>query len=141
MRFPAAILDDVVRHCQEEVPDEACGILAAERWAPDVVVEHHRMVNYADVPTGEYLMDEAEQLAVWADLDKRNRRVVAIYHSHVLAPPTLSGADIRGAQDSRILHLVIALGRTDFELRLWRVSRAGPGGRLLDVVGEPVDMA
>lgn len=141
MRVPARILDDVVAHCRMEVPDEACGLLAAERWDPDTVVAHRRMINYADNPLGTYEMDNGELLAEWAYFDGCNRRVVAIYHSHVLAPPTLSDADVRGAQDPRVLHLVVSLSRLDFEVRLWRVERDRPGGALTRVLGESLDIA
>jgi [CysO sulfur-carrier protein]-S-L-cysteine hydrolase len=142
VKVPAHILDDIVAHCRSEAPDEACGLLAADRWNPGLVVEHRRMGNVADNPAGEYEIDAAAQLAAWAELDAANRSVVALYHSHVFASAQLSGRDVAFAQDPRIAHLIVSLGgNLDFQVRLWRVERDSPGGPLIRVLGESLDIA
>jgi proteasome lid subunit RPN8/RPN11 len=142
VRVPAHILDDVVAHCRMEIPDEACGLLAADRWNPGLVVEHRRMENVADNPAVEYEIERGAQLAAWAELDAVNRSVVALYHSHVFASAQLSDRDVAFAQDPRIAHLVVSLGgNLDFEVRLWRVERDRPGGALTRVLGESLDIA
>lgn len=120
LRIPAELWDRIARHCNDTVPEEAVGYLAAVRGSEESVTDVIPVLNVADDAYARYEVDEREQLDVWALLEERHKRPVATYHSHVNADARLSDVDISLARDSRMLHLVVSvvvgLGVADADL-------------------------
>jgi len=100
----AAVVQQIVRHCQAEVPREACGVLVAQdgdgltRWIP-VTNAHPR-------PEHNYQFAPAEYLAIVQECDDSGERILAVVHSHPDGPPQPSAQDIAYAMHEN-LHWVI----------------------------------
>ena len=78
LQLPKPLFDEVVAHCREGLPNEACGILAGEG---DLVIQVYRMRNAEESPV-VYRFDEREQLQVWSEIEEKGWEPVAFFHSH-----------------------------------------------------------
>ncbi|MCB9544458.1 MAG: Mov34/MPN/PAD-1 family protein [Myxococcales bacterium] len=85
----AALWAALAAHAEAEAPAEACGLVVRGR---DAALAHRPARNLAPGP-GLFLLDPATLVAS----RRRGERLVALYHAHCDAPPTLSAADRRGA--------------------------------------------
>jgi proteasome lid subunit RPN8/RPN11 len=72
------LLNEVVSHCQEVYPKEACGILAGK---DGVVLKVYKMRNIENSNIS-YMMDSKEQFTVIENVRKEGLDMTAIYHSH-----------------------------------------------------------
>ena len=102
----ARLCNEILEHCREEVPNEACGIVpaAGTHWPKRVV----RMQNVARNPQRSYAFDTDEQLRVWADMDQHGENPYLVYHSHPDHGAELSATDLVYAH-TWIRYLVVSL--------------------------------
>ena len=131
-RIPRAILDAVVAHAREDLPNEACGLIHAKDGAP---VSAHRVANVAASPY-RFEMHGVEQMRLDRRRDRSGETLFAIYHSHVASPAYPSQTDVRmaffppGALDSEpaypgAYYLVVSLAEEPPPLRAFRILRGG----------------
>lgn len=93
MTILRALYEQIVRHCEETYPDEACGFLVRD-GSQGKLVEVIRMTNVAremrerhpeeftrDATDG-YVMDPREQLAAERRVEAAKRSICGVYHSH-----------------------------------------------------------
>jgi proteasome lid subunit RPN8/RPN11 len=94
---------EIVEQALRELPNEACGVIAAEAGVP---VKLYPMTN-ADRSPATYRLDGREQLRVFDEIDERGWDLWAIYHSHTHTEAYPSETDRRLAfyPDSRYLVL------------------------------------
>lgn len=95
----------LIRHCQKEFPNEACGILAGNG---DDVTVIYEMKN-ADSSPESYLMDAREQLKVMKEIRNSGLEMVGIYHSHVASPAYPSSTDLEMAFYPDASYVIVAL--------------------------------
>ncbi len=92
MRFhlPEALAQEIVSHCREEWPREACGLVAGSDGKAQAV---HRGRNVSPAPeTGfELDVDSLLRMLEWSDAGVG---LAAIYHSHPHGPPHPSATDL-----------------------------------------------
>jgi proteasome lid subunit RPN8/RPN11 len=86
-------LQEVIDHCREAFPKEACGILAGSGEAVEMVI---RLRNADDSPV-TYSLDPAEQNRALRFIESEGLRVVAIYHSHTASAAYPSPTDVERA--------------------------------------------
>jgi [CysO sulfur-carrier protein]-S-L-cysteine hydrolase len=122
-RLPRALRDELVDWARHGYPNEACGILSAER-PPDeggAASAFHGLTNAAASPY-RYLIDPAEQLRLMLELDDAGRVVWGIFHSHVRSPAEPSPTDIGLAFYPESLYLLCSLADMDAPVvRAWRI--------------------
>ncbi len=141
--LPRELYLELIDWARDGYPNEACGILSAERahaegGRPD---RFHAMANAAASPS-RYLMDSAEQLRVLLELDDADRVVWGIFHSHVRSPAEPSPTDVRLAAfpDGQptfpgALYLICSLADMDAPtIRAWSIL----DGQALEV---PIELA
>jgi [CysO sulfur-carrier protein]-S-L-cysteine hydrolase len=111
---PASVRRELAEHARAEIPNEACGLIAlrdgvAERYLPAIneAASPYRFELKPRDPLDFFLEDEGYELAV--------------FHSHVSAPPRPSRTDVEniGLWEGR--PYVIYTVRTD-ELAAWRIE-------------------
>lgn len=95
----------LIRHCQKEFPNEACGILAGNG---DNVTVIYEMKN-ADSSPESYLMDAREQLKVMKEIRNTGLEMVGIYHSHVASPAHPSSTDLEMAFYPDASYVIVTL--------------------------------
>lgn len=129
--------DAIVAWSLRTRPNEACGILSADRLLDDggIATEFHGMTNAAASPY-RYVIDPAEQLRLMLELDEAGRVVWGIAHSHVRAPAEPSPTDVELAFYPDAIHLICSLADPDDPvLRAWRI-RDGMATEVALEVGE-----
>jgi len=78
IELPRDHYEEIVSQAREELPNEACGLIAGRNGSPLKVI---RMRN-ADRSEVTYRFDPKEQLRVMDRLDDEGLDILAIYHSH-----------------------------------------------------------
>lgn len=71
------IYEEMINHCIDFLPYEACGILAGKGKVTDI----YKIRNIEPSSTS-YFMDPLEQLRAMKDIRQKNMDMIAIYHSH-----------------------------------------------------------
>lgn len=92
-RIPHALMEAIVAHAREDLPNEACGMLHGRDGE---AVAAHRVPNAAASPY-RYEMDPLTQLRLERARDESGETLFAIYHSHVASPAYPSPTDVRMA--------------------------------------------
>ncbi|MDR0613426.1 MAG: M67 family metallopeptidase [Dysgonamonadaceae bacterium] len=99
------IIDSIIAHAWNELPDEACGLLAGNG---DRVVKQYPLTNI-DHSSEHFSFDPKEQFAVLREARKQGLQIVANYHSHPETPARPSEEDIRLAFDPNIVYFILSL--------------------------------
>jgi proteasome lid subunit RPN8/RPN11 len=127
MRISRELLDEIVAHAREEVPNECCGIVAGVDGRATRV---HRARN-AEASPFRYVIDSRDQLRIVGEIEERGEEMAAIYHSHTKSEPYPSQTDINLADAwPDPLYLICSLARADdpevraFVIRDGRVEEA-----------------
>ena len=92
-RIPRAIVDEMVAHAREDLPNEACGMVHALDGVPTAV---HRVTNGAASPY-RYEMNPLQMMRLENRRDESGETLFAIYHSHVASEARPSPTDVRMA--------------------------------------------
>jgi [CysO sulfur-carrier protein]-S-L-cysteine hydrolase len=92
-RIPRSIVEEMVAHAREELPNEACGMVHAVDSRPVAV---HRVRNVAASPY-RYEMDPLRMMRLEEQRDRTGETLFAIYHSHVASEARPSPTDVRMA--------------------------------------------
>lgn len=92
-RIPRALIDEMIAHAREDLPNEACGVVHA---AAGTATSVHRVRNAAASPY-RYEMDGMQQLRLEQARDAAGETLFAIYHSHVASEARPSPTDVRMA--------------------------------------------
>ncbi len=116
--LPVDIRDEMYTHLLEDLPNEACGLLAFEG---DVPVSLTRGTNVLASPT-RYRMSDIEVVNAIEEMDRRGWWLGAIYHSHPSSSAVPSDTDLAEANWPGALMLIVSLALDEPELRAYRVS-------------------
>ena len=93
VEIPRSLVDEMVAHAREDLPNEACGVVDARDGAPVAV---HRVTNVAASPY-RFEMHGMEQMRLEMAREERGETLFAIYHSHVASRAYPSPTDVRMA--------------------------------------------
>jgi proteasome lid subunit RPN8/RPN11 len=93
MRISKELVDEIVAHAREDLPNECCGMLAGRDGE---VTEVIRVENAAASPL-RYEMDPKEQYEAWKSIEEGGRELLAIYHSHTKSAAYPSQTDVNQA--------------------------------------------
>ena len=139
-RIPRAIIDEMVTHAREDLPNEACGMVHAQDGAPVAV---HRVKNDAASPY-RYEMNPPQVMRLERVRDASGESLFAIYHSHVRSPARPSRTDERtaffGAEVGTELlfpgsmYILVSLASEPPDVRAFWIRQAGA------VVEEPIEI-
>lgn len=101
---------ELIDWARSGLPNEACGILAAERSAAEGgrAVGFHPLTN-AEASPFLYRIDPVEQLHAMLAIDDADQVVWGIFHSHVASPAEPSVTDIGLAFYPDALYLICSL--------------------------------
>ncbi len=105
IRIPKHIVEGIIAQAINELPDEACGLLAGKEHE---VVKQYALTNIDHSPE-HFSFDPAEQFQVLRSARADGLEIIANYHSHPETPSRPSEEDIRLAYDPGILYLIVSL--------------------------------
>ena len=92
-RISRALVEEMIAHAREDLPNEACGLVHAKNGT---AVSVHRVTNVAASPY-RFEMHGLEQMKLEQQRDESGETLFAIYHSHVASPAFPSPTDVRMA--------------------------------------------
>ena len=81
----------IISISQQHSPIEACGIIAGEDLISRKIYE---ITNSLNSPM-EFLMDPAEMVEAFWDMEIHNWEPIAFFHSHPVSPPFPSQTDLK----------------------------------------------
>jgi [CysO sulfur-carrier protein]-S-L-cysteine hydrolase len=93
MRISQGLIDELVSHAREDVPNECCGLIGGiDGVATDVL----RVPNAAASPL-RFEMDPQEQYNAWKAIEDDGKELLGIYHSHTKSAAYPSQTDVNQA--------------------------------------------
>jgi proteasome lid subunit RPN8/RPN11 len=105
LRIPASIYSEMVEHCREGLPNEACGFLGGRDGAAEKM---YKLTNAAKSPV-YYRPADKEMIAAMNDIDENGLELVAIFHSHVASQAYPSPTDIREAHYPDSAYVIVSM--------------------------------
>jgi [CysO sulfur-carrier protein]-S-L-cysteine hydrolase len=112
------MVDEIVAHARDELPNECCGLIAAENGR---AVKLFRTSN-AEASPVRYGLDPREQYQIMMEIERSGWILGAIYHSHTRSPAYPSQTDVNLAFYPAALYLIVSLEDADRpELRAYRI--------------------
>jgi [CysO sulfur-carrier protein]-S-L-cysteine hydrolase len=119
MRISADLYDQMVAHARDESPNECCGMVATR---DDEVVKVYRTTNVEASPF-RFVIDGAEQLRVYNEIESAELDLGAIYHSHTRTEPRPSQTDINFSKAwPGVLWIIVGLAGDQVEVKTWRID-------------------
>jgi [CysO sulfur-carrier protein]-S-L-cysteine hydrolase len=93
MNISQALVDEMVAHAREDLPNECCGMIGGRDGEATGVV---RVVNSAASPL-RYEMDPQEQYNALKSIEDGGGELLGIYHSHTKSAAYPSQTDVNQA--------------------------------------------
>ena len=130
MRIPGKLVDEIVAHAREEVPNECCGVVSGSDGAASAV---HRARNSFASPV-RYEIDAQDLYRIWTEIEADGDELIAFYHSHVKAPARPSQTDINWADNwPGAAHLICSLGAEEPVIKAFAIGDGAVEELELDV--------
>jgi proteasome lid subunit RPN8/RPN11 len=93
VKISRALVDEMVAHAREDLPNECCGMVAGRDGEATEVI---RVENAAASPL-RYEMDPKAQYEAWKSIEDEGKELLAIYHSHTKSAAYPSQTDVNQA--------------------------------------------
>jgi [CysO sulfur-carrier protein]-S-L-cysteine hydrolase len=93
MRIAQSLIDEMVAHAREELPNECCGLVGGVDGEATEVI---RVANAAASPL-RYEMDPKAQYDAYRAIEDEGHELLAIYHSHTKSAAYPSQTDVNQA--------------------------------------------
>jgi len=104
------LVEEMVAHAREDLPNECCGLVGGREGEASVVI---RVANAACSPL-RYEMDPQEQYDALRAIEEEGGELLAIYHSHTrsAAYPSQTDVNLAAAWPDQI-YLIVSLAEED----------------------------
>jgi proteasome lid subunit RPN8/RPN11 len=124
LRLTTAQHAEMVAHCYDGLPNEACGLLGGPMIAggPTGVVSRIYPCGNADASARTYTVDSRDLLAAMRDAEDRGDEVVGVFHSHTHTDAWPSPTDVRQAMEPTWLYVIVSLKDGEPVLRSFRIT-------------------
>lgn len=110
MRISQGLIDEMVAHAREDLPNECCGMVGGRDGEATEVV---RVVNSAASPL-RYEMDPQGQYDALKSIEDGGNELLAIYHSHTRSAAYPSQTDVNQAVAwPEQLYVIVSLADED----------------------------
>ena len=94
MRISQALIDEIVAHSRDDLPNECCGLIGG---TGDEMTSVHRARNAAATWL-RYELHPTDQLQIMNRIEEDGQELVGIYHSHTKSEAYPSQTDINLAE-------------------------------------------
>ena len=110
MRIAQALIDQMVAHAREDLPNECCGMVGGSDDGASVVIP---VVNSAASPL-RFEMDPQGQYNALKAIEDDGKEMLAIYHSHTKSAAYPSQTDVNQAVNwPDAIYLIVSLQDED----------------------------
>jgi [CysO sulfur-carrier protein]-S-L-cysteine hydrolase len=131
VRLTRAALEDMIDHCIEGRPNEACGMIAAKDGVAGRII---RIENEAQSPV-RYRFETHDLLNAHRLLDTEGLDLAAVYHSHTRTEAYPSPTDVREAVEV-VPYVIVSLADDPPTVRAFRILKE----KLWDETGEVLEV-
>jgi proteasome lid subunit RPN8/RPN11 len=120
MRISRALVDEIVAHAREDLPNECCGIVASQNGE---AVKVYRAHNLHQSPL-RFEIDSRDLIRIYSDIEDSGHEMGSMYHSHTKSPAYPSQTDVNFAQDwPGLIWLIVSLAERDApEVKAFRIT-------------------
>lgn len=110
MRIPQGLIEEMVAHAREDLPNECCGLVGGRDGEATSV---YRMRNEFESPL-RYKLHSADNLRVNNEMQDAGEEMVGVYHSHTKSPAYPSQTDVNEAQPwPEPVYFIVSLADAD----------------------------
>lgn len=109
LEIARALVETIVDHARQQVPNECCGLLAGRGTRIERVF---RGTNVDQSPF-TYRLDPHEQFRFFKEIDALGLELLGIYHSHPQSPAYPSRTDVAQAFYPEAAYLIVSLPASD----------------------------
>lgn len=118
LHIPQHLADEMVAHCEEDRPNEACGLLAGREGEIERVL---KMRNAAASPV-RYSLDPKEQFRAYREIEDAGLELGGVFHSHTHTEAVPSPTDIRLASED-VPYVIVSLAQSPASIRAFRIEK------------------
>jgi proteasome lid subunit RPN8/RPN11 len=117
MRIARSLIDEIVAHAREDMPNECCGMVGGVEGEARTV---YRAEN-AEASPLRYSIDAGEQFRLMRTIEDAGEELVAIYHSHTksAAHPSQTDVNLAGWPDAVYVIASLADGEAPDVRAFW----------------------
>jgi proteasome lid subunit RPN8/RPN11 len=125
LQIPDRLLEEMVAHARESLPNECCGLLAGRvENGVGLATTRFAIANDLASPTA-YQTNARDLFAAFRAMRADGTDVLAIYHSHPTSAPIPSRRDVEeNTYGETVVHLIIGLAGETPEVRGWWLTEA-----------------
>jgi [CysO sulfur-carrier protein]-S-L-cysteine hydrolase len=109
MRIAQSLIDQIVAHAREDMPNECCGMIGGLDGEGRTV---YRAAN-AEASPLRYSIDAREQFRLMREIEEAGEELTAIYHSHTKSPAYPSQTDVNLAGWPDAVYLIASLAEAE----------------------------
>ena len=107
--FTKKQFNEIVKHSKDNLPNEACGLLAGVFENNNKIIKKVYLLKNIDESSEHFSMDVKEQFKVISDIRKNQWNLMGNFHSHPETPSRPSQEDIRLAFDPNLSYAILSL--------------------------------
>lgn len=124
--IPDLLLEEMIAHARQEVPNECCGLLAGViDGDAGRVTTRFPVTNDAASPS-EYATNPRDLLGAFREMRRDGTEPLAFYHSHPTSAAVPSAKDVaRNTYGETVVHVIIGLGDAKPDVRAWWLTESG----------------
>ncbi|HEY1355581.1 MAG TPA: M67 family metallopeptidase [Solirubrobacterales bacterium] len=105
MRIAQSLIDEIVEHAREDLPNECCGMVGGGDGGARTI---YRAEN-AEASPLRYSIDAKEQFRLMQTIEEAGEELVGIYHSHTKSAAYPSQTDVNLAGWPDAVYLIASL--------------------------------
>jgi proteasome lid subunit RPN8/RPN11 len=109
MRIAQSLIDEIVAHAREDMPNECCGMIGGVDGDARTV---YRATNAEGSPF-RYSIDAREQFRLMREIEEAGEELAGIYHSHTKSAAYPSQTDVNLAAWPDAVYLIVSLADPD----------------------------
>lgn len=123
LRLPADVLNEMIAHAYDGLPDEACGLLVGR---PDDAEGEAEVVRFvatrnAAASSKVYTVDPRDHLRADREAEADGYEVIGVMHSHTHTTAYPSPTDVAQAPDPSWHYLIVSLRDIEPSTRSYRI--------------------
>lgn len=115
--------ENIVDHCLQEKPNEACGILGGIKENDKGIVKKVYLMENSEKSPELYFMEPEEQFEVFKDIRENGVELISIFHSHPHSKAIPSSKDIEMANYPDAIYTIISLKDSQINLRSYLIDK------------------
>ena len=119
LNIPQSIIDDMISHSQEELPNESCGYLAGKDGE---IKKIFRMTNIDKSPE-HFSFDPKEQFQVVKEARDQGLSLLSVYHSHPETPARLSEEDLKLLNDPNMVYIIVSMKEEKADVKGFKIHK------------------